>query len=235
GSRCESHVLCRINKLLEFNRSAFYRRLDEDQKEIDQNIDVDEVITFWRGIWATDDEDQEFIDLLDAVEIQTEAEEESVKRVIEEIKFLRNRKKPGPDGTKRASQGKELRPITCLPNIYKLLSKVVIVLVTDLCEVNEVISAKQMGTRRGCRAPKQQALFNKVFNQKHNNELFTSWIDIQKANDSVQHDYLAAVLTKLGMPENVIKFVKRRLAFQRISLVCRQSEIGQVRINKVLL
>ncbi|KAG0437695.1 hypothetical protein HPB47_017325 [Ixodes persulcatus] len=40
---------------------------------------------------------------------------------------------------KRASQRKELRPITCLPNTYKLLSKVVTALVTGLCEVNEVI------------------------------------------------------------------------------------------------
>ncbi|KAG0437623.1 hypothetical protein HPB47_017349 [Ixodes persulcatus] len=46
----------RTNKLFEFNRSTFYRRLDEDQNEIDGNIDLDKVITFWRGIWATDDE-----------------------------------------------------------------------------------------------------------------------------------------------------------------------------------
>ncbi|KAM7298433.1 uncharacterized protein ISCGN_019028 [Ixodes scapularis] len=219
----------KMNKLFEFNRSTFYRRFDEDQKEIDENIDVDEVITFCRGIWATNDEEgeyQEMIDLLDPVELQTETEEEKVKKVIEEnIKFLPNwktpetrRPPPAPppplpvfsflikkltalhfrltdllvkavddpeqiDGrlymgtaylivkTKEASKGNELRPITCLPNIYKLLSKVVTGLVTDLCEV---IPANQMGNRRGWQGAKQQTLLNKVLNQKHNNELFTS-------------------------------------------------------------
>lgn len=82
----------KTNKLFELNRSAFYRKLDEDQKEMDENIDVDQVINFWRGIWATDDEEgehQELIDLLDPGELQIEAEEERVKRVIKEkIKFL---------------------------------------------------------------------------------------------------------------------------------------------------
>ncbi|EEC00358.1 hypothetical protein IscW_ISCW001156 [Ixodes scapularis] len=45
--------------------------------------------------------------------------------------------------------------------------------------------------------------------------------------DSVQDDYLVAALTKLGMPEYIIKFVKRTLAFQCTSLVCRQKEIDQ--------
>ncbi|XP_040072198.1 uncharacterized protein LOC120844471 [Ixodes scapularis] len=245
-------------------KATQYHSNNEDQlkKLQDQIEEKRAVITFWRGIWATDDEEgeyQETIDLLDPVELQTKTEEEKVKKVIEEkIKFLPNWKTPRPDvktvddpeqidgrlymgttylivKTKRASKGKELRSITCLPNIYKLLSKVVTALVTDLCEVNELISANQMGTRRGCQGAKQQILLNKVLNQKHNNGLFTSWIDIQKAYDSVKHDYLVAVLTKLGMPENIIKFVKRTLAFQRTSLVCHQSDIGQVRINKGLL
>lgn len=62
----------KTNKLFELNRSAFCRKLDEDQKEMDENIDVDQVITFWRGIWATDDEEgehQELIDLLDPGEV----------------------------------------------------------------------------------------------------------------------------------------------------------------------
>lgn len=92
----------KTKKLFELNRSAFYRKLDEDQKEMDENIDVDQVITFWRGIWATDEEEgeqKELIDLLDPGELQTEAEEERVKRVIKEkIKFLTIWKTPGPDG-----------------------------------------------------------------------------------------------------------------------------------------
>ncbi|KAG0415569.1 hypothetical protein HPB47_007259, partial [Ixodes persulcatus] len=198
-------------------------------------------------IWAIDDkegEHQELIDLLDPVELQTEAEEKRVMRVIEDkIMFLPNWKTQGPDGTderlyvgttyliektKRARSGKELHFLTFLPNIFKLLRKVLTSLETDLCEVNEVISAYQMGTRRGCQGAKQQALLNKLLNQKRNNDLFTPWIDIRKAHDSAQHDYLVAKPTKVGMPEN-FKFVKRTLASQCTSLDCRQSEIDLVR------
>ena len=64
----------------------------------------------------------------------------------------------------KAKRGNELRPITCLPNLYKLTSKVVTDLVTDLCTVNEVVSENQMGTRRDCQGAKEQALLNKALN-----------------------------------------------------------------------
>ena len=51
---------------------------------------------------------------------------------------------------KVAKEAKELRPITCLPNLYKLLSRVVSTLVNEFCEINNIISKNQMGTRKGC-------------------------------------------------------------------------------------
>src|SRR5699024_4644013 len=91
---------------------------------------------------------------------------------------------------KRAKRGNELRPITCLPNLYKLTSKVVTDLLSDLCTVNEIISPNQMGTRRGCQGAKEQALLNTALNHHYDNQLCTSWIDVKKAYDSVQHQYL---------------------------------------------
>uniref|UniRef100_A0A6P6YDL4 Uncharacterized protein LOC113797228 n=1 Tax=Dermatophagoides pteronyssinus TaxID=6956 RepID=A0A6P6YDL4_DERPT len=96
-----------------------------------------------------------------------------------------------------ASHPKELRPITCLPNIYKLLSKVIQTMISELCDLNDTISSNQMGTRRRCQGAKQQALVNKNLNISNDNGLKTSWIDIQKAYDSVGHQYLEQYDIKL--------------------------------------
>ena len=102
----------------------------------------------------------------------------------------------------------DLRPITCLPNIFKLISKVVKSIVYEVCELNKVISPNQMGVKSRCQGAKEQALINKALNLDHNNELCTSWIDIRKAFDSVNHGYLIACLEKLELPKCVIEFVE---------------------------
>nr|XP_027195135.1 uncharacterized protein LOC113789754 [Dermatophagoides pteronyssinus] len=84
----------------------------------------------------------------------------------------------------------DLRPITCLSNIYKLISKVATQLLTEFAEVNEIISNNQLGTKRRCQGAKLQALINKVINSSNDHKLCTSWIDIQKAYDSVPHSYM---------------------------------------------
>ena len=79
-----------------------------------------------------------------------------------------------------ASQPNELRPITCLPNLYKLVSKVIASILARICDVNNIISINQMSTRRACQGAKQQALINKNINIKYNNSLATSWIHWRK-------------------------------------------------------
>ena len=72
---------------------------------------------------------------------------------------------------KMAKEAKELRTITCLPNLYKLLSKTVTAIISEICEVNDIISENQMGTRKGCQGAKQQVLLNRALNKEHQNEL----------------------------------------------------------------
>jgi hypothetical protein len=129
----------------------------------------------------------------------------------------------------------QLRPITCLPNLYKVVSKVVTDMLTNTCEINEILSPSQMGTRRACQGAKELALLNKNINIKYNNRLFTSWIDIQKAFDSVRHEYLIDCLQKLKIDDNVIHFVKRVLENQRTNLLCNGEEIGSVTLEKGII
>jgi len=134
-----------------------------------------------------------------------------------------------------AKQAKDLRPITCLPNMYKFLSKVVAALMYDFCEANSIISENQLGTRKRCQGAKQQAMLNKVMNQEYDNELFTSWIDIQKAYDSVRHEYMRKILERLNVPTNIVQFVARTLKLQKTNLICNKEELGRVEIHKGLL
>ena len=113
-----------------------------------------------------------------------------------------------------ASLPNQLRPITCLPNLYKVISKVVSSLLADFCETNKVISENQAGTRRRCQGAKQQALVNKNLNRFHNNDLKTCWIDAKKAFDSVPHQYLLECLMIMNVPSFIIEFVKRMMKLQ---------------------
>src|SRR5699024_9868187 len=123
------------------------------------------------------------------------------------------------------------------PHYYNTvrLSKVVTTLLYDLCSINNVVSNNQMGTRKGCQGAKQQALLNKAVNQANDNRLYTSWIDVKKAYDSVSHQYAMDVLEKLEVPTNIVKFVRRALTTQRTNLMCNKKEIGNVKIEKGIL
>lgn len=129
----------------------------------------------------------------------------------------------------------ELRPITCLPNMYKIVSKVVTNLLSEICELNNIISTNQMGTKRRCQGAKQQALINKALNMNNNNNLCTSWIDVKKAYDSVRHPYLIDCLEKLKIPECILEFIKRMLHHQKTTLFLNGEGIGKVNIENGII
>ena len=131
-----------------------------------------------------------------------------------------------------ATQPEELRPITCLPNIYKLVSKTVTKLVSEMCELNDVISPNQLGTKNKCQGAKQQALTNKTLNKYNDNQLKTSWIDIKKAFDSVNHEYLIGCIERLALPGNIISFIKRMLVKQTTTLYLNGKPIGEAKLEK---
>ncbi|OTF70839.1 Reverse transcriptase-like protein, partial [Euroglyphus maynei] len=98
----------------------------------------------------------------------------------------------------------QFRPITCLPNIYKLTSRVTNHILYDILDINESISKSQLGNRRRTQGAKEQVLINKLLNENYDNQLLTAWIDIKKAFDSVPHDYLLKCLGRFKMPEYLI-------------------------------
>lgn len=272
------------NRMWEFNRRMFYRKMEEDNLQVGDDIDKEETLRYWQEVWSVKDNcgvlHEDLQELLNPIHTQIDISEDRIKKIIANyIKYLPNWKTPGHDnvynffikklaalqdkliqliyeaisspetiddefylGTTflvpkkaRTTNPEELRPITCLPNIYKIISKVIANLMEDVLSINGVISSNQMGTRKQCQGAKEQALINKNLNKKYNNELKTSWIDIRKAYDSVRHDYLLGCITKLKMPNQLIEFVKNALKNQRTNLICAKKEIGQVKIANGIL
>lgn len=133
-----------------------------------------------------------------------------------------------------ANKPDELRPITCLSNTYKIISKVMNFFLREICTLNDIISDNQMGARPGMSA-KLQILVNKCLNQDNDNQLKTAYVDVKKAYDSIQHKYIHDILEKLELPTNIKKFINRMLALQKTTLKVGNCEIGTISILNGIL
>ncbi|XP_029656113.1 uncharacterized protein LOC115230004 [Octopus sinensis] len=129
----------------------------------------------------------------------------------------------------------DYRPITCMPNLYKLMTKVVATEVRNFVEVNGILSENQLGTRRDCQGAKEQALINKCLARAHGNSLVSMWVDVKKAYDSVDHAYLVECLRRLKLPMWFIKFVATVMDRWNVHLNYNKCDIGEVKLERGIL
>ena len=59
-----------------------------------------------------------------------------------------------------------------------------------IVENRDLLADNQLGTVRMTQGAKDQALLNLAINKHYSNRLKTAWIDVKKAFDSVDHNYL---------------------------------------------
>ena len=108
-------------------------------------------------------------------------------------------KNPGP---------KDFRPITCMSNIYKIVTKTVTHYFIYV-RVTELLSNNQLGTTRDTLGAKEQAMTNKALNNLMHNKLKTTWIDIKKAYGSIDHELLITNLRHQGIPVWITHFIEQ--------------------------
>jgi hypothetical protein len=111
-----------------------------------------------------------------------------------------------PKGTPQ--KGSDFRPITCMSNLYKLTTKCVTKVIQAIVENRNLLAENQLGTVRMVQGAKEQALLNININKEYNNTLKTTWIDVKKAFDSVDHTYLIKCLEKYNFPPWILNFLK---------------------------
>lgn len=108
------------------------------------------------------------------------------------------------------TKGFDFRPITCMSNRYKLTTKCVTKVMQVIVENRDLLAENQLGTVRMVQGAKEQALLNLAINKQYSNKLKTAWIDVKKAFDSVDYNYLFKCLEKYRFPTWMgIKLPKR--------------------------
>lgn len=110
--------------------------------------------------------------------------------------------KPKDSDTKNPSK---YRPITCLPNIYKVFTSIIATRLYEHCQSNNIMGIEQKGCIKQSKGCKEQLISDMAITDqviKQNRNLFTAYIDFKKAYDSVPHSWLAKILDiyKISQP-----------------------------------
>lgn len=127
------------------------------------------------------------------------------------------------------------RPITCLSNIWKLISGIINDKIYDHLIRTKLFPEEQMGCKKNVLGTKDQLLLNKaimedaVTNQRN---LAMVWIDYQKAYDSVPHQWLVKTLELLKVNGEIITFLNTAMQHYRTTLIYNQEDVGEVKIRR---
>jgi hypothetical protein len=129
----------------------------------------------------------------------------------------------------------DFRPITCLSNFYKIITKVINSELQEVIKAKGILSQNQLGTVRGAQGAKELGLVNKNINKQYENGLKATWIDIKKAYDSINHEYLIKTLESLNIPTYIINFINVAKDNWKTSLKYNGRNIGKVDLEKGIL
>ena len=138
-----------------------------------------------------------------------------------------------PKGTPK--QGSDFRPITCMSNLYKLTTKCVTQVMQGMVEQRGLLAENQLGTVRMVQGAKEQAMLNTALNKAAGNDLKTSWIDVKKAFDSVEHTYLIECIERLNFPPWVAKFLRATIKRWQLEIKLENVTILEKKIERGIL
>ncbi|KAK1936289.1 reverse transcriptase, partial [Babesia divergens] len=112
----------------------------------------------------------------------------------------------------------QYRPITCMSVLYKLTTRCVTESLKREVDARGLLSENQMGTKRRVQGAKEHTLTNIVINSKYEHGLHSTWVDVMKAFDSVDHRYLMHILESLHLPGWVVSFVRHTISRWHIDI-----------------
>ena len=138
-----------------------------------------------------------------------------------------------PKGT--PTKGSHFRPITCMSNLYKLTTKCVTRVMQNVVENRELVAENQLGTVRMVQGAKEQALLNIAINKQYKNLLKTAWIDVKKAFDSVDHNYLIKCIESYNFPKWIKDFLKTTISRWLLDIRAGKEEILLKRVERGIL
>ena len=119
----------------------------------------------------------------------------------------------------------QYRPITCLNTGYKLLTSCLTIIITEFCESNNVLAEEQKGCRQGTRGCKDQLIIDSVIATqalRNKKNLYTAFIDYQKAFDSVPHSWLLETLRIYKINPTIIHCIGCLMNYWKTTLQVRE-------------
>ena len=128
-----------------------------------------------------------------------------------------------------------LRPITCLNNIYKLLTGILANKTYNHLQYNNIIPIEQKGGQRNCRGAKDHLLINKTILytcRQHQRNLHMAWIDYRKAYDMLPHSWILHTLRTYGVANNTHTFVQNIMTKWQTEMYFNKRALGNVKINR---
>lgn len=126
---------------------------------------------------------------------------------------------PKSSNTKDPSQ---YRPITCLPTLYKIISSIICNKIYTYLECNNILSDEQKGCKKGAMGCKEQIITDSVIMEnarKQKRNLFMTYVDYEKAFDSIPHDWLIKTLLIYGINNNLTQFLKTSMKQWKTRLI----------------
>jgi hypothetical protein len=106
------------------------------------------------------------------------------------------------------------RPITCLQNIYKILTSCISEIIYKHLETHNILAEQQKGCRKKSQGCKEQLIIDSVVSKlalRTKSDIYTMYIDYQKAFDSVPHSWLVSILKHYNINDIIINFLSNTM------------------------
>ena len=106
---------------------------------------------------------------------------------------------------------KNYRPITCLNLTYKLYTSCLNNFLEHHCQTNSIMTTEQAGGKKGILGTREQLLINKSILKEAKTlkrNMYTIWLDYQKAFDSVTHEWLLRSLQLAKAPLKLLSAIE---------------------------
>lgn len=127
------------------------------------------------------------------------------------------------------------RPITCLPSMWKLLSKIISDSLQRHLDSNDLIPCEQKGCVLKCRGCKDHLLTDKAVVKnckRRRTNLEMVWIDFKKAYDRVPHSWIVECMKLFKVNSLVRDFLAKEMHNWKTNLTSGGIHLGRVPIRR---
>ena len=127
------------------------------------------------------------------------------------------------------------RPITCLPNIWKILTGIISDKMYESLDETGVLIEDQKGCKKGARVTNGLIFIDKMVlkeAKRTKKDLAICWIDYRKAYDMVPHSWIMECLTMFKIANNVQNLLQYAMPLWKAELTSNNQNFCNVAIKR---